>query len=182
MDIHHYKKYRPLPYHGGIIDEADVSPTLARFMTAIEERLEKRLLFFTTISTQRIGGYLTTFFTDISLSLQEEQLFQFLYIFPYSPESVKKYLHQHKIIHPHHKSPYDQIKIKRRSVVDFLWILTFSRWCVLDAQRLTYFKSRSTTQIKDYINIEPSSVRLVTSPYCAPYLTTGSVFFPLARL
>lgn len=49
------------------------------------------------------------------------------------------------------------------------------RWCVLDAQTLTYYKSRSQRLIKDHIRIDPSSVRLLTSPYCQPLLIPGNL-------
>lgn len=39
---------------------------------------------------------------------------------------------------------------------------------MLDAQTLTYYKSRSQRLIKDHIRIDPATVRLVTSPFCQP--------------
>jgi hypothetical protein len=101
-------------YQGGIINETHVSPSLARFMTMLGSRLDRRLQFYSTISTQRIGGYLTTFFADTNLTSQSEQLFDFLYLFPYSVEAAKRHLQLQKLSHPHHKSAYDQIKVKRR--------------------------------------------------------------------
>lgn len=84
----------------------------------------KRLQFYSTISTQRIGGYLTTFFTDTTTptstsgstqsSLLHGQLFDFLYLFPYSIEAVKRHLMLLKLSYPHHKPAFDQIKVKRR--------------------------------------------------------------------
>lgn len=96
------------------MDEFQVSPTLARFMNMIQSRLEKRIQFFSTIYTQRIGGYLTTYFTETNQTSGDEQEFPFMYLFPYTIEAVKKYLQDLKLNHPHHKVPHDQIKIKRR--------------------------------------------------------------------
>lgn len=96
------------------MDDLQVSPTLSRFVNIIQSRLEKRIQFFTTISTQRIGGYLTTYFTETCQTNATEQNFPFIYLFPYTIEAVKKYLQDLKLNHPHHKVPNDQIKIKRR--------------------------------------------------------------------
>jgi hypothetical protein len=125
LDIHLFKKHRPVAYQGGVLDESHISPTLSRFMTSAESRLAKRLQFYSTISTQRIGGYLTTFFADTTTptstsdstqsSILHEQLFDFLYLFPYSADAMKRHIQQLKLSHPHHKSAFDQIKIKRRS-------------------------------------------------------------------
>ena len=73
-------------------------------MNMVQHRLEKRNQFFSTIYTQRIGGYLTTYFTETNQSQGEEQHFPFLYLFPYTIEAVRKYLQDLKINHPHHKS------------------------------------------------------------------------------
>ncbi|KAG5186188.1 hypothetical protein JKP88DRAFT_310417 [Tribonema minus] len=39
------------------------------------------------------------------------------------------------------------------------------RWCILDATKLSYYRSRSKTRVKGYIPFEPASVSLVTPPF-----------------
>ncbi|CAM9822213.1 unnamed protein product [Discosporangium mesarthrocarpum] len=39
------------------------------------------------------------------------------------------------------------------------------RWCVLDATRLTYYRSRSTSRVKGHITMDPKQVSLVTPPF-----------------
>lgn len=39
------------------------------------------------------------------------------------------------------------------------------RWCVLDATRLTLFRSRSKTKVKDCVQLDPRTVALVTPPF-----------------
>jgi hypothetical protein len=48
------------------------------------------------------------------------------------------------------------------------------RWCILDATKLSYYRSRSKTRVKGYIPFEPASVTLVTPPFVvhAGHLTT----------
>lgn len=98
------------------MDEHQAPPALARFMNRIQARLEKRIQFFSTISTQRIGGFLTTFFTETNQTNSNEQNLPFMYLFPYTIEAVKKNLHEFKVNHPHHKASHEQIKIKRRFI------------------------------------------------------------------
>lgn len=39
------------------------------------------------------------------------------------------------------------------------------RWCVLDATRLTLYRTRSRSKVKDRIQLDPRTVALVTPPF-----------------
>ncbi len=50
----------------------------------------------------------------------------------------------------------------------------------MDAQTLTYYKSRSQRLIKDHIRIDPTNVRLITAPYCQPLIYPGITTFSVS--
>merc|ERR1712000_725818 len=63
-----------------------VSSSLLRFMTLSDARLESRLILYRELSTQRLGGYLVTYFAHV-LPNQEQHQYPFVYQFPYSVEA-----------------------------------------------------------------------------------------------
>lgn len=75
------------------------------------------------------------------------------YLLTYFVRAVREEQEQpHSFVHQFPYMPTESTRVKRR-------------WCVLDAQRLTYFRSHSKGRIKDHISINPDNVRLVNSPF-----------------
>ena len=137
------------------IAQASLPPSLALFISVTDRRMRRRQRFYANMVSGRLAGNVTTYFAK-SIPQAEEQTYPFLYEFPYTQEACRARLLE---VHSFHGSK-EALKVKRR-------------WCVLDAQRLTYYKSRSKRLIKDYICIDPSTVRLISPPFCQPLSHTG---------
>ena len=101
--------------------------------------MHNRMEFYTTVTSRRVAGYVITYFGK-PLEAHAEQELQYLHLFPYTVEFMRAQYAQ--------LQTRDTLKIKRR-------------WCILDANRLTYFKSRSKRLIKDFFTMDPLICRLV---------------------
>lgn len=126
-------------------------------MESASHRLAHRTQFYAELTRMRLGTYMTTYFLRVPQG-QLEQPYSFLYTFPCSLGSISK---------NSGLSGRNKIKVKRR-------------WCVLDARRFTYYKSRSKNVIKDLIKIDPGAVNLIMAPYCQPLPLSGIAIFLLA--
>ena len=156
-----------------------VSDFFYAFMLRAHAKLRNKMKLYRSISTNRMAGYLITYFGRIDAQLESPfdddeddgvrayyddfnpdvfdvsfngksratRPLPVLHTFPFTPARVKSSL---KTIMNSKKEP--RLKIKRR-------------WCVLDGQRFTYFKSRSNTAAKSYVSMDPSQVRLVMTPF-----------------
>ena len=155
-----------------------VSEFFYAFMLRSHRKLLHKMTIYRSMSTHRVAGYMITYFGRVDAQLEAQfgdeddndyddefraDLFDlgdgsscnidalrsvpFLHTFPFTPPLVKASL---KTIMNSKKEP--PLKIKRR-------------WCVLDSQRFTYFKSRSSTDAKNYISMDPGEVRLVMAPF-----------------
>ena len=122
------------------------------FMHKCELKMTNRMQFYTTVASRRVAGYVITYFGK-PLDVNAEQELQYLHMFPYTVEFMRNQSLQ--------QQTRETLKIKRR-------------WCVLDANRLTYFKSRSKRLIKDFFTMDPVICRLVQPPFTTHVCATAT--------
>ena len=124
------------------------------FLNCIRKSLLESCRMYQSLTSNRVAGHVITYFSTANTT-EGEQQYPFLHQFPYHVTDVKSG-------HLFTMRKSETVKVKRR-------------WCVLDARRLTYYESRSTRRIKDYITMDPNSVRLVVSPSINEYANIPTV-------
>jgi hypothetical protein len=113
-----------------------------QFEAAIQARMHQKLRLYQTVATERIGAYLFTHFIN-----SEEVTVQ-----PVPPLTRHGAMLALRSAHGLSRAPREK-----------------RRWCVLDATRLSYFRSRNRRRPKGHIPMDPRSVTLLCPPFSVHY-------------